>query len=157
MAITFEIAGAKDVRVQANDSVTLMQPTKTNTFKQPKWYDAPKNKYVDTTRLHMERTVGDVDIVFESSSDARLAVDYVKDQAHVSFYYYENISNIGFLEHGNDDLITSINLPKIGNRPVTFSLSNLKYTTTDTVYYQTFYEFYKRASDYAEDFGLDNA
>ena len=46
MAITFEIAGVKDVRVQANDSVVRRQPTQTDTFKQPDWKNT--RKYIDT-------------------------------------------------------------------------------------------------------------
>ena len=145
MAITFEIAGVKDVRVQANDAIKRRQPTQTDTFKQPDWKNT--RKYIDTVKLHMERTVGDVDIVYKASTDARLSIDYVKDQASVNFYYYEGISSIAFYEHTNDDYITSINLPKVGNRPVSFSLANLQYVGTSTVYYQTFYEFWKRAQD----------
>ena len=137
MAITFEIAGVKDVRVQANDSVVRRQPTQTDTFKQPDWKN--KRKYIDTVRLQMERTVGDVDIVYKASVDARLSINYVKDQASVGFYYYENISNIAFFEHDTDTFITSVNLPKTGNAPVTFDLSSLKYQGTSQIYYQNFY------------------
>ena len=152
MAITFELAGVKDVRVQANEDVKRLQPLKTDTFKQPDWKN--KAKYIDTVRLQVERTVGDVDIVFKASSDARLSIDYVKDEANIGFYYYENISNIAFFEHDTNTLITSFNLPRSGNPPISFGLSGLKYST-GAIYYQNFYEFWKRAKDYADDFGLD--
>ena len=125
MAITFEIAGVKDVRVQTNDSIKRRQPVKTDTFKQQKWYDAPKHKYIDTVKLHMERTIGDVDIVYEASTDSNLSIDYTKDQDSIHFYHYKGIKNIAFFEHSNDDYITSFNLPTPGNKPISFDLSSL--------------------------------
>ena len=150
MAITFEIAGVKDVRVQANDSIKHRQPTQTDTFKQPNWRN--KRKYIDTTRLQMERTVGDVDIVFEASVDARLSIDYIKDQANVGFYYYEGISNIAFFEHDTGDFITSINLPKGAYRPINVPLASIvKYDSTSTIYYQHFYEFWNKFDELSQD------
>ena len=157
MAITFKIKGHKDVQVQANDAIRHRQPTQTDTFKQPNWRN--KRKYIDTTRLQMERTAGDVDIVFEASVDARLSIDYVKDQANVGFYYYDNIKNIAFFEHDTGDYITSINLPKGAYRPVTVPLSSLvKYgrTSTNVTYYQHFYEFWNKFNEINQDMDAGN-
>ena len=149
MAITFEIAGVKDVRVKANDSIRHQQPLQTDTFKQPNWRN--KKKYIDTTRLLMERTAGDVDIVFEASVDARLSIDYVKDQTAINFYYYDNISNIAFFEHDTNVLITSKNLPKVGNAPLSVPLSELVYDNTTITYYQHFYEFWNKFDETNQD------
>ncbi len=155
MAITFEIAGVKDVRVQANDAVVHRQPTQTDTFKQPNWRN--KRKYIDTTRLQMERTGGDVDIVFEASVDARLSIDYVKNQTNIGFYYYNNISNIAFFEHDTGDFITSINLPKGAYFPVTVPLASLvKYDNTTITYYQHFYEFWNKFDEIDQDMDAGN-
>ena len=65
--ITFQLKGDSDVIKQVGNHITLRQPLKTNTFSIPAWVNAPKGKYVDVTKLKMERTKGDVDIVFTAA------------------------------------------------------------------------------------------
>ena len=103
--ITFELKGDSTVVKQIGNHITLRQPLKTNTFSIPKWHDAPKNKYVDVTKLKLERTKGDVDIVFEASSDVELKIDYTKDDGFIGFYAHKGIRNIGFFEAGTNTLI----------------------------------------------------
>ena len=85
--ITFQLKGDSGVIRQVGDHITLRQPLKTNTFSIPAWVDAPKNKYVDVTKLKMERTKGDVDIVFEASADVEIQIDYNKDDGFIGFLW----------------------------------------------------------------------
>jgi hypothetical protein len=131
----------------------LRQPLKTNTFSIPKWHDAPKNKYVDVTKLKLERTKGDIDIVFEASADVELKIDYTKDDGFIGFYGHKGIRNIGFFEHDTNTLIKSLKIAKGNKRPITFQASDLAYTPTSGVYHQAFSELWVKAKSYAEDFG----
>ena len=152
--ITFELKGDSTVVKQIGNHITLRQPLKTNTFSIPKWHDAPKNKYVDVTKLKLERTKGDVDIVFEASADVELKIDYNKDDSFIGFYGHKGIRNIGFFEHDTNTLIKSLKIAKGNKRPITFQASDLTYTPTSGVYHQAFSELWVKAKSYAEDFGI---
>ena len=151
--ITFELKGDSTVVKQIGNHITLRQPLKTNTFSIPKWHDAPKNKYVDVTKLKLERTKGDVDIVFEASADVELKIDYNKDDGFIGFYGHKGIRNIGFFEHDTNTLITSLKIAKGNKKPITFQASDLAYSPAN-IYYQAFSELWVKAKSYAEDFGL---
>ena len=151
--ITFELKGDSTVVKQIGNHITLRQPLKTNTFSIPKWHDAPKNKYVDVTKLKLERTKGDIDIVFEASSDVELKIDYNKDDGFIGFYGHKGIRNIGFFEHDTNTLITSLKIAKGNKKPITFQAADLAYTPSN-IYYQAFSELWVKAKSYAEDFGL---
>ena len=152
--ITFELKGDSTVISQVGDHVTLRQPLKTNTFSIPKWHDAPKNKYVDVTKIKVERTKGDIDIVFEASADVEVKIDYNKDDSFIGFYGHKGIRNIGFFEHDTNTLITALKIAKGNKRPITFDLSDLAYTATSNIYYQAFSEFWTKAFEHAQDFKL---
>ena len=151
--ITFELKGDSTVVKQIGNHITLRQPLKTNTFSIPKWHDAPKNKYVDVTKLKLERTKGDVDIVFEASADVELKIDYTKDDGFIGFYGHKGIRNIGFFEAGTNTLIKSLKIAKGNKKPITFQASDLAYVSTSTIYHQGFSELWVKAKSYAEDFG----
>ena len=152
--ITFQLKGDKHVIKQVGTDVRLHQALQTNRHTLPIWSNAPKHKFTDVTRIKCERTKGDFDVVFKASSDVELQIDYTKDADYIGFYHHKNIRKIGLFEHDNGTFITEINIPKGSKRPITFSLSDLAYNITGDVYYQNFYEFWKKASDYAEDFNL---
>ena len=152
--ITFELKGDNTVTKQIGNHITLRQPLQTNTFSIPKWHDAPKNKYVEVTKLKVERTKGDIDIVFEAAADVELKVDYNKDDAFIGFYGHKGIRNIGFFEHDTNTLITSLKIAKGNKRPITFQLSDLAYLVSQNIYYQAFSELWVKAFEYAQDFNL---
>ena len=152
--ITFQLKGDKHVIKQVGDHVTLQRPLQTDRHKLPLWYNAPKNKYVDVTRIKCERTKGDFDIVFEASPDIEVSIDYNKDDSFVGFYHHKGLRQIGFFEHETNTLIARLVIAKGNKRPIKFNLSDLKYVSTETIYYQNFYEFWKKAYDYAQDFNL---
>ena len=152
--ITFELKGDNTVTKQIGNHITLRQPLQTNTFSIPKWHDAPKNKYVEVTKLKVERTKGDIDIVFEAAADVELKVDYNKDDEFIGFYGHKGIRNIGFFEHDTNTLITSIKIAKGNKRPITFQLSDLAYSISQNIYYQAFSELWVKAFEYAQDFNL---
>ena len=152
--ITFELKGDNTVTKQIGNHITLRQPLQTNTFSIPKWHDAPKNKYVEVTKLKVERTKGDIDIVFEAAADVELKVDYNKDDAFIGFYGHKGIRNIGFFEHDTNTLITSLKIAKGNKRPITFQLSDLVYLVSQSVYLQAFSELWVKAFEYAQDFNL---
>lgn len=152
--ITFELKGDNTVTKQIGNHITLRQPLQTNTFSIPKWHDAPKNKYVEVTKLKVERTKGDIDIVFEAAADVELKVDYNKDDAFIGFYGHKGIRNIGFFEHDTNTLITSLKIAKGNKKPITFQLSNLAYLVSQNIYYQAFSELWVKAFEYAQDFNL---
>ncbi len=152
--ITFELKGDNTVTKQIGNHITLRQPLQTNTFSVPKWHDAPKNKYVEVTKLKVERTKGDIDIVFEAAADVELKVDYNKDDDFIGFYSHKGIRNIGFFEHDTNTLITSLKIAKGNKRPITFQLSDLAYSISQNIYYQAFSELWVKAFEYAEDFNL---
>jgi hypothetical protein len=132
--ITFELKGDNTVTKQIGNHITLRQPLQTNTFSIPKWHDAPKNKYVEVTKLKVERTKGDIDIVFEAAADVELKVDYNKDDAFIGFYGHKGIRNIGFFEHDTNTLITSLKIAKGNKKPITFQLSDLAYLVSQNIY-----------------------
>ena len=152
--ITFELKGDSTVVKQIGNHITLRQPLKTNTFSIPKWHDAPKNKYVDVTKLKLERTQGDVDIVFEASADVELTIDYGKDDPTIGFYGHKGIRNIGFFEHNTNTLITSLKIAKGNKKPIKFPLSGLAYIVSQNIYFQGFSELWTKAFEYAQDFNL---
>tara|TARA_R110000868_G_scaffold343835_1_gene604790 strand:+ start:50 stop:616 length:567 start_codon:yes stop_codon:yes gene_type:complete len=152
--ITFQLKGDKHVVKQVEGHVTLQRPLQTNRHSLPLWYNAPKHKFVDVTRIKCERTKGDFDIVFEASPDVELSIDYNKDDDFVGFYYHKNIRRIGFFEHETNTLIAELKIAKGNKRPIQFQLSDLAYESTGNIYYQNFYEFWKKAFDYAKDFNL---
>lgn len=152
--ITFELKGDSTVVKQIGNHITLRQPLKTNTFSIPKWHDAPKNKYVDVTKLKLERTKGDIDIVFEASADVEVKIDYEKDDGFIGFYGHKGIRNIGFFEHDTNTLIKSIKIAKGNKKPIKFQASDLAYTSTSGVYHQAFSELWVKAKSYAKDFNL---
>ena len=152
--ITFELKGDSSVTKQVGNHVTLRQPLKTNTFSIPAWVNAPKNKYVDVTKLKVERTKGDVDIVFEASADVELKVDYNKDDDFIGFYGHKNIRNIGFFEADTNTLITNLKIAKGNKKPIKFDLSDLAYIVSQNIYYQGFSELWVKAKEYANDLGL---
>jgi hypothetical protein len=152
--ITFELKGDNTVTKQIGNHITLRQPLQTNTFSIPKWHDAPKNKYVEVTKLKVERTKGDIDIVFEAAADVELKVDYNKDDAFIGFYGHKGIRNIGFFEHDTNTLITSLKIAKGNKRPITFQLSDLVYLVSQSAYLQAFSELWVKAFEYAQDFKL---
>jgi len=152
--ITFELKGDNTVTKQIGNHITLRQPLQTNTFSIPKWHDAPKNKYVEVTKLKVERTKGDIDIVFEAAADVELKVDYNKDDNFIGFYGHKGIRNIGFFEHDTNTLITSIKIAKGNKKPVKFELAALTYLVSQNVYYQAFSELWVKAFEYAQDFNL---
>ena len=152
--ITFELKGDNTVTKQIGNHITLRQPLQTNTFSIPKWHDAPKNKYVEVTKLKVERTKGDIDIVFEAAADVELKVDYNKDDSFIGFYGHKGIRNIGFFEHDTNTLITSLKIAKGNKRPITFQLSDLVYLVSQSVYLQAFSELWVKAFEYAQDFKL---
>ena len=106
------------------------------------------------TRLKCERITGDFDIVFEASPDVELQIEYTKGSDYVGFYHHKGIRRIGFFEHDTGTLITELKIAKGNKKPIKFNLSDLAYFNTGNIYYQGFYEFWKKAFDYAEDFGL---
>ena len=152
--ITFELKGDSTVVKQIGNHITLRQPLKTNTFSIPKWHDAPKNKYVDVTKLKLERTKGDIDIVFEASADVELKIDYEKDDGFIGFYGHKGIRNIGFFEHDTNTLIKSLKIAKGNKKPIKFQASDLAYAVSQNVYLQAFSELWTKAFEYAQDFGL---
>ena len=152
--ITFELKGDNTVTKQIGNHITLRQPLQTNTFSIPKWHDAPKNKYVEVTKLKVERTKGDIDIVFEAAADVELKVDYNKDDEFIGFYGHKGIRNIGFFEHDTNTLITSLKIAKGNKKPITFQLSDLVYLVSQSVYLQAFSELWVKAFEYAQDFNL---
>ncbi len=152
--ITFELKGDNTVTKQIGNHITLRQPLQTNTFSIPKWHDAPKNKYVEVTKLKVERTKGDIDIVFEAAADVELKVDYNKDDSFIGFYGHKGIRNIGFFEHDTNTLITSIKIAKGNKKPISFQLSDLTYSISQNIYYQAFSELWVKAFEYAQDFNL---
>ena len=153
--ITFQIKGDKHVVKQVEGHVTLQRPLQTDRHSLPKWYNAPKNKYVSVTRIKCERTKGDFDVIFEASPDVELQIDYDKDDSFIGFYHHKGIRRIGFFEHETNTLITELKIAKGNKRPIRFDLSDLAYVSGD-IYYQNFYEFWKKAFDYAQDFNLDD-
>ena len=150
--ITFELKGDSTVVKQIGNHITLRQPLKTNTFSIPKWHDAPKNKYVDVTKIKVERTKGDIDIIFEASADIELSIDYNKDDDFIGFYGHKGIRNIGFFEHDTNTLITALKIAKGNKRPIKFELTDLTYSGSQNVYYQAFSELWTKAFKYAQDF-----
>jgi len=152
--ITFELKGDNTVTKQIGNHITLRQPLQTNTFSIPKWHDAPKNKYVEVTKLKVEQTKGDIEIVFEAAADVELKVDYNKDDNFIGFYGHKGIRNIGFFEHDTNTLITSIKIAKGNKKPISFQLSDLAYSISQNIYYQAFSELWVKAFEYAQDFNL---
>ena len=153
--ITFQIKGDKHVVKQVAGHVTLQRPLQTDRHSVPLWYAAPKGKYVDVTRIKCDRTKGDFDIVFEASPDVELQVDYEKDADYLGLYHHKGIRRIGLFEHETQTLITEIKIAKGNKRPIRFLLTDLAYLS-GTIYHQNFYEFWKKAFDYAEDLGTED-
>ena len=110
--ITFQIKGDKHVIKQVGSDVTLHQPLQTNSHGLPMWSNAPKNKYVEVTRIKCERTKGDFDVVFEASADVEVQIDYTKDADYIGFYHHKNIRKIAFFEHDNGAFITELKIAK---------------------------------------------
>ena len=153
--ITFQLKGAKTVVRQVEGHVTLQRPLETDRHSFPLWYASPKNKFVDVTKIKCERITGDFDVVFEASPDVELQIDYSKGDDYIGFYHHKGIRRIGLFEHETTTLITEIKIAKGNKKPVNFFLADLKYFSSGNVYTQNFYEFWKKAYDYAKDFGLD--
>ena len=151
---TFQIKGDKHVVKQVEGHVTLQRPLQTDRHSVPLWYAAPKGKYTDVTRIKCERTKGDFDLVFEASPDVELSIDYTKDADQLGLYHHKGIRRIGLFEHDTQTLITEIKISKGNKRPIRFDLSDLAYFSTGAIYYQSFYEFWIKAYEYAEDFNL---
>ena len=154
--ITFQIKGDKHVVKQVEGHVTLQRPLQTDRHSLPLWYAAPKHKFVDVTRIKCERITGDFDVVFEASPDVELQIDYSKGDDYIGFYHHKGIRRIGLFEHDTGTLITEIKIAKGNKKPITFQLSDLTYFSTGNIYYQGFYEFWKKAKDYATGHGLSS-
>ena len=151
--ITFQLKGDKHVVKQVEGHVTLQRSLQTDRHSMPLWYAAPKHKFVDVTRIKCERITGDFDVVFEASADVEVQIDYTKGADYIGFYHHKGIRRIGLFEHDTSTLITEVKIAKGNKKPVVFQLSDLAYFSGQ-VYYQGFYEFWKKAKDYADDFGL---
>ena len=151
--ITFQLKGDKHVVKQVEGHVTLQRSLQTDRHSVPLWYAAPKHKFVDVTRIKCERITGDFDVVFEASADVEVQIDYTKGADYIGFYHHKGIRRIGLFEHDTSTLITEVKIAKGNKKPVVFQLSDLAYFSGQ-VYYQGFYEFWKKAKDYADDFGL---
>ena len=97
------------------------------------------------------------DVIIEASPDVEMTIDYTKGADYIGFYYLKNVRRIGLFEHNTNTLITQVAVPKSSKRPIKFILTDLAYMAGEgkgTIYYQNFYEFWKKAYDYAQDFGL---
>lgn len=157
--ITFQLKGDKHVIKQVGHHVQLIRPLKTDRHSIPLWNNGRLGKHIDVTRLKCERLDGDFDVVFLASPDVELSIDYQKGDDSIGFYYHKGIRAIGLFEHDTNTLITQIKIAKGSKRPITFDLSALAYLRglgIGEVYYQNFYEFWKKAFDVAEDAGTDD-
>ena len=150
--ITFQLKGDKHVIKQVDGHVTLQRPLQTDRHSLPLWYNAPKHKFTDVTRIKCERITGDFDVIFQASPDVELQIDYSKGDDYIGFYHHKGIRRIGLFEHETNTLITEIKIAKGNKKPINFLLTNLKYFNTGNLYLQGFYEFWKKAYDHAEDF-----
>jgi len=151
--ITFQLKGEKHVTKQVGDHVQLHRPLQSDRHSVPNWLSGRQGHYTKVTRIHCERFPGDFDIMFEASPDIELSIDYQKGDTDIGIYHHKGIRRIGLFEHDTCTLITEINIPNGSKAPITFNLSSLAYFG-GSIYYQGFYEFWKKASDYAQDFGL---
>lgn len=155
--ITFKIKGDKHVVKQVGTHVSLQRSLSTDRHSIPQWHNGRLGKHIDVTRLKCERLTGDFDVIFEASPDVELSIGYEKGDDYIGFYYHKGIRRIGLFEHETNTLITKVVIPKGSKKPINFHLADLAYMAGEgkgTVYYQNFYEFWKKAYDHSQDFGL---
>ena len=145
MAEILELRGITEVSQQGT-LLRRQQPTRGgDTFTVLQWWDKSAHaEYVPCVKVHVERTVGDVDLCIPASKDLELTIEYDGDDG-LSFYHHRAISRIGIQLRGDYEIVGEYIFPKFDGHPVHYKIEELPV--------QGLKQYYGYRKDTMEDFG----